>query len=49
MTVTALFDSSAVIIYFNHALSAQALAVMEQAIAQGTGAMSVITRAEVLA
>jgi predicted nucleic acid-binding protein len=49
MTITALFDSSAVILYFNDALSAQALAVMEQAIEQGTGAMSVITRAEVLA
>jgi hypothetical protein len=49
MTITALFDSSAVILYFNDALSAKALGVMEQAIEQGTGAISVVTRAEVLA
>lgn len=49
MPITALFDSSAVILYFNDALSASALAVMEQAIEQGTGAISVVTRAEVLA
>ena len=49
MHITALFDSSAVILYFNDALSATALAVMEQAIEQGTGAISVVTRAEVLA
>ena len=49
MPITALFDSSAVILYFNDALSASALAVMEQAIEQDTGAISVVTRAEVLA
>lgn len=49
MTITAVFDSSAVILYFNDALSAPALAVMDQAIEEGTGAISVITRAEVLA
>jgi predicted nucleic acid-binding protein len=49
MTITAVFDSSAVILYFNDALSAPALAVMEQAIEEGTGAISVVTRAEVLA
>lgn len=49
MSITALFDSSAVILYFNDALSAPALAVMEQAIEQSTGAISVVTRAEVLA
>ena len=49
MSITALFDSSAVILYFNDALSASALAAMEQAIEQATGAISVVTRAEVLA
>lgn len=49
MPITALFDSSAVILYFNDALSSEALVVMEQAIEQGTGAISVVTRAEVLA
>ena len=49
MPITALFDSSAVILYFNDALSASALAVMELAIEQGTGAISVVTRADVLA
>ena len=49
MPIIALFDSSAVILYFNDALSASALAVMEQAIEQDTGAISVVTRAEVLA
>jgi toxin FitB len=49
MPITALFDSSAVILYFNDALSVPALAVMEQAIEQDTGAISVVTRAEVLA
>ena len=49
MPITALFDSSAVILYFNDALSSDALAMMEQAIEQGTGAISVVTRAEVLA
>lgn len=49
MTITAVFDSSAVILYFNDALSAAALAVIDQAIEDGTGAISVVTRAEVLA
>ena len=49
MPITALFDSSAVILYFNDALSSDALAMMEQATDQGTGAISVVTRAEVLA
>jgi toxin FitB len=49
MPITALFDSSAVILYFNDALSADALALMQRAIEQGTGAISVVTRAEVLA
>jgi predicted nucleic acid-binding protein len=49
MPITALFDSSAVILYFNDALSSDALAMMEQTIEQGTGAISVVTRAEVLA
>jgi predicted nucleic acid-binding protein len=49
MTITAVFDSSAVILYFNDALSAAALAVIDQAIEEGTGAISVVTRAEVLA
>jgi predicted nucleic acid-binding protein len=49
MPITALFDSSAVILYFNDALSEQSLAVMTQAIQTGSGAISVITRAEVLA
>lgn len=49
MPITALFDSSAVILYFNDALTSEALAMMEQAIEQGTGAISVVTRAEVLA
>lgn len=49
MPITALFDSSAVILYFNDALSSDALTMMEQATDQGTGAISVVTRAEVLA
>ncbi len=49
MPITALFDSSAVILYFNDALSNESLGVMQQAIEQGTGAISVVTRAEVLA
>ncbi len=49
MVVRALFDSSAVILYFNDALSADSLALISQAIEQGTGAISVVTRAEVLA
>jgi predicted nucleic acid-binding protein len=49
MPITALFDSSAVILYFNDALTSDALAMMEQTIEQGTGAISVVTRAEVLA
>ena len=49
MPITALFDSSAVILYFNDALSAESFALMKQAIDNETGAISVITRAEVLA
>lgn len=49
MHISTVFDSSAVILYFKDALSAQALAVMNQAIEEGTGAISVVTRAEVLA
>jgi predicted nucleic acid-binding protein len=49
MSVTALFDSSAVILYFNDALSAESFAMMKQAIDDETGAISVVTRAEVLA
>jgi predicted nucleic acid-binding protein len=49
MNVTAIFDSSAVILYFNDALTAPALAILDKAIEEGTGAISVITRAEVLA
>jgi hypothetical protein len=45
----ALFDSSAVILYFNDALPHESIALMQQAIVAGTGAISVITRAEVLA
>jgi predicted nucleic acid-binding protein len=49
MSITALFDSSAVILYFNDALSAESFAMMKQAIDDETGAISVVTRAEVLA
>ena len=49
MVSTQLFDSSAVILYFNDAVSAESLALIAQAVAQGTAALSVITRAEVLA
>jgi predicted nucleic acid-binding protein len=49
MAVKALFDSSAVILYFNDALPNESIALMQQAIVAGTGAISVITRAEVLA
>jgi predicted nucleic acid-binding protein len=49
MAITAVFDSSAVILYFNDALFASALAVIDQAIEEGTGAISVAMRAEVLA
>lgn len=38
-----------VVLYFTDALSASALAVMDRAIEQGTGALSIVTRAEVLA
>lgn len=49
MAAKALFDSSAVILYFNDALPLESIAMMQQAIVAGTGAISVITRAEVLA
>jgi predicted nucleic acid-binding protein len=49
MSITALYDSSAVILYFNDALSAESFEVMKKAIEEGTGAISVISRAEVLA
>jgi predicted nucleic acid-binding protein len=49
MAAKALFDSSAVILYFNDALPHESIALMQQAIVAGTGAISVITRAEVLA
>jgi toxin FitB len=49
MAAKALFDSSAVILYFNDALAHESVALMQQAIVAGTGAISVITRAEVLA
>lgn len=49
MSATALFDSSAIILYFNDALSAESFFLIKQAIDDRTGAISVITRAEVLA
>jgi predicted nucleic acid-binding protein len=49
MPVTALFDSSAIILYFNDALTDESFSLIKQAIDDGTGAISVITRAEVLA
>jgi predicted nucleic acid-binding protein len=49
MQVTALFDSSAIILYFNDALTTESFSLIKQAIEDGTGAISVITRAEVLA
>ena len=49
MAATALFDSSALILYFNDALSIESIAVIRQAIENSTGAISVVTRAEVLA
>jgi hypothetical protein len=49
MAAKALFDSSTVILYFNDALPHESIALMQQAIVAGTGAISVITRAEVLA
>lgn len=49
MTATALFDSSAIILYFNDALSTESFFLIKQAIDDRTGAISVITRAEVLA
>ena len=47
MAATALFDSSALILYFNDALSIESIAVIRQAIENATGAISVVTRAEV--
>ena len=49
MPFTALFDSSAIILYFNDALTDESFSLIKQAIDDGTGAISVITRAEVLA
>lgn len=49
MSATALFDSSAIILYFNDALSTESFFLIKQAIDDRTGAISVITRAEVLA
>ncbi len=49
MAPKVLFDSSAVILYFNDALPLESVTLMQRAIVEGTGAMSVITRAEVLA
>ena len=49
MAVTALFDSSAVILYFNDALTPSSFDAIKLAINQGSGAISVVTRAEVLA
>ena len=45
MAATALFDSSALILYFNDALSIESIAVIRQAIENATGAISVVTRA----
>lgn len=49
MSATALFDSSAIILYFNDALSTESFFLIKQSIDDRTGAISVITRAEVLA
>lgn len=49
MATTALIDSSALILYFNDAVSTESLSLIKQAIEEGTAALSVITRAEVLA
>jgi predicted nucleic acid-binding protein len=49
MPATVLFDSSAIILYFNNAVSTESFSLIKQAIDEGTGAISVITRAEVLA
>lgn len=49
MPAALLFDSSAVILYFNDAASGPALETMLQAIEQGTAAISVVTRAEAMA
>ena len=49
MAAQALFDSSTVILYFNDALPHEFNALIQQAVVAGTGAISVITRAEVLA
>lgn len=49
MPVTTLFDSSAVILYFNDALSPESFDRMKRAIDDASAAISVITRAEVLA
>lgn len=49
MPITALFDSSAVILYFNDAIGPESLTLMKRAIDRRDGAISVVTRAEVLA
>ncbi len=49
MSTATLFDSSAIILYFNDALPDSGVALLRQAIETGAGAISVITRAEVLA
>lgn len=49
MGITQLFDSSAVILYFNDAVTDPSFALIKQAISQGSAAISVVTRAEVLA
>lgn len=49
MPVTTLFDSSAVILYFNDALSPESFDSIKRSIDDATAAISVITRAEVLA
>ena len=49
MAITQLFDSSAVILYFNDAVTEASFTLIKQAISQGSAAISVVTRAEVLA
>lgn len=49
MATTLLFDSSALILYFNDAVSIDFITLITQAVEEGTAALSVITRAEVLA
>ena len=49
MSAHVLFDSSAIILYFNNAVSTESFSLIKQAIEERAGAISVITRAEVLA